>query len=111
MSSVGELACTYACTILADIGSDVTKEKITAITQAAGVTVEPFFPMLFEKHLAGHDLVELLSKQGSAPAPAGGAAEAAPAAGGAAPAGGGDKKAAKKVESESDDDMAMSLFD
>lgn len=77
---------------------------------AAGVTVEPFWPGMFAKALEGRNIADLLCSVGT---PGGGGA---PAAGGAA-AGGGEgtteetkeeKKEEKKEESEeSDDDMGF----
>ena len=84
-------------------------EKIQSLLNAAGVTVEPFWPGMFAKALEGRNIGDLLCSVGT---PGGGA----PAAGGAA-AGGGDaapaeaeeeKKEEKKEESEeSDDDMGF----
>jgi large subunit ribosomal protein LP1 len=84
-------------------------EKIQAILNAAGVTVEPFWPGMFAKALEGRNIGDLLCSVGT---PGGGGA---PAAGGAAA--GGDtgaeeakeeKKEEKKEESEeSDDDMGF----
>ena len=88
-------------------------EKIQAILNAAGVTVEPFWPSMFAKALEGRNIGDLLCSVGT---PGGGGG--APAAGGAA--GGGDagaeeakeeKKEEKKEESEeSDDDMGFGRF-
>jgi large subunit ribosomal protein LP1 len=88
-------------------------EKIQALLDAAGVTVEPFWPGMFAKALEGRNIGDLLCSVGS-PGGGGGAS-----AGGAA-AGGGDaqaeekteeKKEEKKEESEeSDDDMGFGTF-
>ena len=40
-------------------------DAIKAITAAAGVEVEPYWPALFEKFLAGKDIGEMLSNVGS----------------------------------------------
>ena len=53
MSKNSELACTYACLMLHDEGVEITEARITAICQAAGVTIESYYPMLFAKFLAG----------------------------------------------------------
>ena len=86
-------------------------EKIQALLNAAGVTVEPFWPGMFAKALEGRNIGDLLCSIGTPGSGGGGAA-----AGGAA-AGGGDSGAAetkeeakeeKKEESEeSDDDMGF----
>ncbi|KJA21333.1 hypothetical protein HYPSUDRAFT_140774 [Hypholoma sublateritium FD-334 SS-4] len=107
-----DLAPTYAALILADEGIEITAEKLVALTNAAGVEVEPIWATLLEKALAGKNIKELLSNVG-----AGGGA---PAAGSAAPlaaAGGAPAIEAAKVEEkveekeESDDDMGFGLFD
>jgi large subunit ribosomal protein LP1 len=84
-------------------------EKIQAILNAAGVTVEPFWPGMFAKALEGRNIGDLLCSVGT---PGGGGA---PAAGGAAAGGDAgaeeakeEKKEEKKEESEeSDDDMGF----
>ena len=88
-------------------------EKIQALLNAAGVTVEPFWPGMFAKALESRNIGDLLCNVGT-PGSGGGA----PAAGGAS--GGGDtaaeeakeeKKEEKKEESEeSDDDMGFGRF-
>ncbi|CAE6489499.1 unnamed protein product, partial [Rhizoctonia solani] len=107
-----ELAPTYAALILADDGQEITSDKISAITSAAGVEIEPIWASLLAKALEGKNVKDLLSNVGGGGAPAaGGAAPAAAAAGGAAPAE--EKKEEKKEEEkeESDDDMGFGLFD
>merc|ERR1712050_762536 len=54
-----ELACTYAALILQDEGSDITADNINSLIKAAGVSVEPFWPGLFEKALASTNVAEL----------------------------------------------------
>eukprot|EP01012_Entosiphon_sulcatum_P020523 TRINITY_DN2545_c0_g4_i1.p1 TRINITY_DN2545_c0_g4~~TRINITY_DN2545_c0_g4_i1.p1 ORF type:complete len:113 (-),score=45.41 TRINITY_DN2545_c0_g4_i1:128-466(-) len=103
-----ELACTYAALLLHDDGVEITTDKIEAVLSAAGVTVEPFYPMLFAKFLQNNDVGKLLSNVGAAAAAAPAAASAPAAAGGAAaPA----KKEEKKVEEEEDEEMGFGLFD
>jgi len=106
--SNSELACTYAALILADDGLEITADNLLAITKAAKVQVEPFWPALYAKLFAKKDINDLLTSVGSAPA------AAAPAAGAAAPAAGGAAAPAAKKEEpkeESDQDMGFSLFD
>ncbi|PPR02817.1 hypothetical protein CVT26_009603 [Gymnopilus dilepis] len=106
-----ELAASYAALILADEGIEITADKIVALTNAAGVELEPIWATLLEKALAGKNVKDLLSNVG-----AGGgapAAAAAPAAGGAAAAAEEAPKEEEKKEEkeESDDDMGFGLFD
>ncbi|KAJ2079244.1 hypothetical protein H4R24_003905, partial [Coemansia sp. RSA 988] len=102
--SVAEKAIVYATLILADDNSDITADKLQAITKAAGVAVEPIYFSLFAKAFAGRDVNELLLNVGSAAAaaPAAGAA-----AGGAAAAPAEEKKEEAADEEESDDDMGF----
>ena len=48
----GDLAFTYAALILSDDGQEVTADKMDTIVKAAGVTVEPYWSMLFGKFLS-----------------------------------------------------------
>ncbi|KAL0580839.1 hypothetical protein V5O48_001215 [Marasmius crinis-equi] len=106
-----DLATSYAALILADEGIEITSDKILALTNAAGVEIEPIWASLLAKALEGKDVKELLSNVG-----AGGGAPAA-AAGGAPAAAGGAAEAPKEEEKkeeekeESDDDMGFGLFD
>ena len=87
-------------------------DKIVALTNAAGVEVEPIWATLLEKALAGKNVKELLSNVG-----AGGGAPAAGSAAPAAAAGGAPAAEAAKVEEkveekeESDDDMVRRYSD
>ncbi|KAF7796155.1 hypothetical protein EIP86_007329 [Pleurotus ostreatoroseus] len=105
-----ELAATYAALILADDNVEITADKITALTSAAGAEVEPIWATLLAKALEGKDLKELLSNIGAGGAAPAAGAPAAAAAGGAADA---PKEEEKKEEEneESDDDMGLGLFD
>ncbi|ORX41047.1 60s acidic ribosomal protein-domain-containing protein [Kockovaella imperatae] len=110
-----ELAATYAALILADEGIEITGEKITTLTSAAKVDVEPIWATLLAKALDGKDVKDMLSNVGGGGAPAAGVAAAGGAAGGAA-AGGAAAEEEKKEEKaeekeESDDDMGFGLFD
>ncbi|RDX57238.1 hypothetical protein K466DRAFT_454951, partial [Polyporus arcularius HHB13444] len=80
-----ELAATYAALILADDGIEITADKITALTNAASIEIEPIWASLLAKALEGKNVKELLSNVGAGGAgPA--AAPGAAAAGGAAAA-------------------------
>ncbi|XP_021280980.1 60S acidic ribosomal protein P1-like [Herrania umbratica] len=114
MSSIGELACSYAAIILVDDGISVTADKIAAIIKAAKLSVESYWPNLIAKLAEKRNLEDLIANVGAG----GGAAAvsvAAPAAGGG---GGGaaapppaEEKKKEEPEEESDDDMGFSLFD
>merc|ERR1712115_407031 len=97
-----ELACTYAALILQDEGSDITADNINSLIKAAGVSVEPFWPGLFEKALASTNVAELITNIGS-----GMGSGAAPAAGDAAPAA---EEKKEESEEESDESMGFDLF-
>ncbi|KXN93372.1 60S acidic ribosomal protein P1, partial [Leucoagaricus sp. SymC.cos] len=103
-----ELAATYAALILADDGVEITSDKILAITNAAGVELEPIWASLLAKALDGKNVKELLSNIGSG----GGAPTAATPAAGGAPAGGAAEapKEEKEEEKEESDEDMVSLF-
>ncbi|KAF8632831.1 hypothetical protein AX15_001661 [Amanita polypyramis BW_CC] len=105
-----DLAATYAALILADDGIEITSDKITALTDAAGVELEPIWATLLAKALEGKNVKELLSNVGSG---GGAPVAAAPGAGAAAVAAEAPKeeKEEEKKEEESDDDMGFGLFD
>ncbi|KAK1923073.1 putative PRCDNA35 [Papiliotrema laurentii] len=104
-----ELAATYAALILADEGIEITGDKITTLTTAAKVEVEPIWASLLAKALDGKDVKELLTNVGGGGAPAA-AGVAAPAAGGAAEEAPKEEKK-EEAKEESDDDMGFGLFD
>ncbi|CAE6461211.1 60S acidic ribosomal protein P1 OS=Neosartorya fumigata (strain ATCC MYA-4609 / Af293 / CBS 101355 / FGSC A1100) GN=AFUA_1G06830 PE=3 SV=1 [Rhizoctonia solani AG-1 IB] len=106
-----ELAATYAALILADDGVEISSDKIVAITNAAGVELEPIWASLLAKALEGKNVKDLLSNVGGGGAPAAGAAAPAAAAGGAAPAEAAKEEKKEEEKEESDDDMGFGLFD
>ncbi|KAF8209567.1 60S acidic ribosomal protein P1, partial [Mycena galopus ATCC 62051] len=65
-----DLAATYAALILADAESEITPEKILALTTAAGVEIEPIWATLLSKALEGKNVREMLSTIGVSSGPA-----------------------------------------
>ncbi|MGF2531708.1 60S acidic ribosomal protein P1, partial [Ralstonia pseudosolanacearum] len=112
MSSVGELACSYACLALHDDGIPITADKIATLVKAAGIQIEGYWPGLFAKLVEKRNVEDLITNVGSG---GGGAAVAVTAStGGAAVAATEAPAAVEKKEEpkeESDDDMGFSLFD
>ncbi|KAJ6566889.1 60s acidic ribosomal protein-domain-containing protein [Mycena capillaripes] len=111
--STADLAATYAALILADAESEITSEKILALTTAAGVDIEPIWATLLSKALEGKNVKEMLSTigVGSGPAAPSGAA-AAPVTGATAAS---DEPAAPADDGndsdDSDDMFGGGLFD
>ncbi|CAF1715139.1 60S acidic ribosomal protein P1-2-like [Brassica napus] len=113
MSTVGELACSYAVMILEDEGISITSDKIATLVKAAGVEIEPYWPMLFAKMAEKRNVTDLIMTVG-----AGGGGGGAPVAAAAPAAGGGAAAAAPAKEEkkdepaeESDGDLGFGLFD
>ncbi|XP_073131081.1 large ribosomal subunit protein P1-like [Henckelia pumila] len=113
--STAELACTYAALILEDDGISVTAEKIAALVNAGGLTVESYWPSLFAKLCEKRNIEDLIMNIGSgggggAPvavtAPAGGVTAASAAV--AAPAA---EEKKEEPKEESDDESLFNLFD
>jgi large subunit ribosomal protein LP1 len=82
-------------------------DKITALTSAASVDVEPIWATLLAKALEGKNVKDLLSNVGAggAAAPAVGGVPAATAGGAAAEEAPKEEKAKEEEKEESDDDM------
>ncbi|KAL1220694.1 Large ribosomal subunit protein P1z [Cardamine amara subsp. amara] len=113
MSTVGELACSYAIMILEDEGIAITADKIATLVKSAGVEIESYWPMLFAKMAEKRNVTDLIMNVGAgggggAPVAAtplsggGAAASAAPAA---------EEKKKEEPTEESDGDLGFGLFD
>lgn len=102
-----EMACVYAALVLHDSGLPIDEDKIKALTEAANVKVEPYWPGLFANVAKNVKMEDLISNIGAAPAPGAGAAAAGGAAEAEAP------KEEEKEESEEEEEEAMDfdLFD
>ncbi|KAF3548000.1 hypothetical protein DY000_02003381 [Brassica cretica] len=111
MSTVGELACSYAVMILEDEGISITSDKIATLVKAAGVEIESYWPMLFAKMAEKRNVTDLIMNVGAGGG-GGGApvAAAAPAAAGGAAAPAKEEKKDEPAE-ESDGDLGFGLFD
>uniref|UniRef100_A0A4X2KIT3 Large ribosomal subunit protein P1 n=1 Tax=Vombatus ursinus TaxID=29139 RepID=A0A4X2KIT3_VOMUR len=109
--AVSKLACIYSALILHDDEVTVKEDKINALLKAAGVNVEPLWPVLLAKALSNVNIASLICNVAvGGPAPtAGGAVLPASTA---TPAEEKKKEEAKKEKSEeSNDDMGFGLFD
>ncbi|CAG7881830.1 hypothetical protein BRARA_C02860 [Brassica rapa] len=108
MSTVGELACSYAVMILEDEGISITSDKIATLVKAAGVEIESYWPMLFAKMAEKRNVTDLIMNVG-----AGGGGGGAPvaAAGGAAAAAPAKEEKKDEPAEESDGDLGFGLFD
>ncbi|XP_019229524.1 PREDICTED: 60S acidic ribosomal protein P1-like [Nicotiana attenuata] len=115
MSSIGELASTYACLILHDDGIPINAENIGTLIKAANLKVESYWPSLFAKlcqKINVDELVMNIGVGGTAGSTATVAAAPAPTTGNyatAAPSANDKKK--EEVKEESDDELMFSLFD
>merc|ERR1712232_870032 len=108
-----ELAVTYAALILHDDNLPITEENLNSILSTANVKVQPFWPRIFAKILAGRSrdqIDDIILGGGAAPA-VGGAAAGGEAAGGEAAPAEEEEEESDEEEEESDDDMGFGLFD
>merc|ERR1711916_112465 len=106
-SNVQETACGYAALLLQDQSLDITAEKLSAITKAAGIELQPVYAQTFEKVLKGRKLDDLLKSATSGGGGGGGAAAPAAAAATAPVA---EVKEEVKEASSEDEGMDMDLF-
>ncbi|MCD7446417.1 RNA-binding RNA processing protein rpp1 [Datura stramonium] len=114
MSSVGELACTYACLILHDDNIPINAERIGTLIKASNLKVESYWPSLFAKLCQKMNMDELIMNVG-----AGGTATSINVAAAAPPTTDNNAAAApsthdkkkEEIKEESDDEMMFSLFD
>ncbi|XP_010481285.1 PREDICTED: 60S acidic ribosomal protein P1-1-like [Camelina sativa] len=114
MSTVGELACSYAVMILEDEGIAITADKIATLVKSAGVDVESYWPMLFAKMAEKRNVTDLIMNVGAGGGGGAPVAADAPAAGGGAAAAAAPAAQEKKKEEpaeESDEDLGFGLFD
>ena len=104
-----ELGCVFASIILNEEKAEITAEHITAITKAAGLHVQPFWPAVFARILADKNIDDVIVNAGAAPAAA--APAAAAAAAGEAKEEKEEKKEEKKEEEEEEEgDFGLDLF-
>ncbi|KAI3410972.1 hypothetical protein GPALN_003056 [Globodera pallida] len=116
LASNQELACIYAALALQqDDGVPILAEKLQAMVEVAGVSVEPFWAGLYAKGLQGVDVKALIynigSGVGSAPAAAAVVTASSAGGGAAAPAAVNEEKKNEESKEELDDDMGFGLFD
>ncbi|KAJ3402298.1 60S acidic ribosomal protein P1 [Chytridiales sp. JEL 0842] len=109
--STTDAALVYAALVLHDDGLEITADKLTSLIEAAGIEIEPIWPTLFAKAVAGKDIGALIFNVGAGAPAAAAPAAAAPAAGGAPAAAASKKEEKKEEKEESDDDMGFGLFD
>lgn len=115
--SNAELATGYAALILADEGLEITSDRLSTLTKAAGVEVESIWTQLFAKALEGKDVKDMLLNVGGTITNITfggerrlivGSSGAAPAAGGAAAATGGAAAAEETKEEEKEEEKEES---
>merc|ERR1712151_1343317 len=76
-----QMACTFAALLLHDDGRELTSDSLKKVVDASGVSVAPYWPMLFAQALQGKDIGSFLSvSSGSGPAPTQGTNDNATAA-------------------------------
>uniref|UniRef100_A0A7S0T6B8 60S acidic ribosomal protein P1 n=1 Tax=Erythrolobus madagascarensis TaxID=708628 RepID=A0A7S0T6B8_9RHOD len=108
-ASKNELACVYAALILSDDGAPVTADKITAIAEAAGVSLDAFYPTLFAKACESVDIEQVITQMSSATPSAGGGGGVGGAADGGAAAPAAEEKEPEPEEEE--EEAEFDLFD
>eukprot|EP00928_Gymnodinium_smaydae_P072560 TRINITY_DN558_c0_g2_i1.p3 TRINITY_DN558_c0_g2~~TRINITY_DN558_c0_g2_i1.p3 ORF type:complete len:123 (-),score=57.94 TRINITY_DN558_c0_g2_i1:96-464(-) len=106
-----ELLVTYAALVLHDDGAEISAARLNSLITAAGAKVEPYWPTIFAKLLAGKNVDDFLKLGGGGVGPAvGGGGGAAAAAGGDGAAAGAAKEEKKIEEEEEEEDMDFDLF-
>merc|ERR1712151_1402608 len=91
------MACTFASLMLHDEGIELNNTNLKKVIDAAGVTVAPYWPMLFAQALSGKDLGSFLNVSG-------GSAPVQQSTGGAPAQGDAPKEEAKKEEEEEEEE-------
>ncbi|KAK6463834.1 60s acidic ribosomal protein-domain-containing protein [Scheffersomyces coipomensis] len=104
-----ETALSYAALILADSETEITSEKLLALTQNAKIEVDGIWADLFAKALDGKNLKDYFFNINASPAA--GVASSGAAAGGAAATEEAAEEEVEEAKEESDDDMGFGLFD
>merc|ERR1712110_301866 len=101
-STRDQMACTFAALMLHDEGVEVTNANLKKVTDASGINVAAYWPMLFANAPAGRSVGDFLAVSGgSAPVQT-----AQDTNTGAGPAKAEEKKE-EKVEEEEDEDFAL----
>ncbi|XP_060181591.1 large ribosomal subunit protein P1-like [Lycium barbarum] len=111
MSSMGELACTYACLILHDDDIPINAERIDTLIKASNLKVESYWPSLFAKLCQKMNVDELVMNVGSSGIAASINAVPPTTSNDAATAPSASDKKKEEIKEESDDEAMFSLFD
>ncbi|XP_059275541.1 large ribosomal subunit protein P1-like [Lycium ferocissimum] len=111
MSSMGELACTYACLILHDDDIPINVERIDTLIKASNLKVESYWPSLFAKLCQKMNVDELVMNVGSSGTAASTNAVPPTTSNDAATAPSASDKKKEEIKEESDDEAMFSLFD
>ncbi|XP_015080941.1 60S acidic ribosomal protein P1-like [Solanum pennellii] len=112
MSSIDELACTYACLILHDDDIPINAERIGTLIKASNLKVESYWPSLFARLCQKRNIDELIMNVGT---PTCNNDVATPPStttdNDASNAPSVDDKKKEEAKEESDDEAMFSLFD
>ncbi|KAL3363808.1 hypothetical protein AABB24_012844 [Solanum stoloniferum] len=111
MSSIGELACTYACLILHDDDIPINAERIDTIIKASNLKVESYWPSLFAKLCQKRNVDELIMNVGTPTSNNNVATPPPTTDNDASTAPSVNNKKKEEIKEESDDEAMFSLFD
>ncbi|XP_055825037.1 60S acidic ribosomal protein P1-like [Solanum dulcamara] len=113
MSSISELACTYACLILHDDHIPINAERIGTLIKASNLKMESYWASLFVKLCQKVNVDELVMNVGAGATTTSNNAAAPPPTtdddASIAPSAHDKKK--EEIKEESDDEAMFSLFD